>query len=138
MLRNRHVAVWISAIVFFALGAIWYSVLQAPWLAGIGKTLEDLTREQNASALPYAVGYVSILVMCYTLAWLLDRMDARSVAAGIRLGAIVAVGLVAAALALNYGFESRSPRLWLINAGYAFVGLCVVGGILGGRSRRSS
>jgi hypothetical protein len=137
MLRNRHFAVWISAIVFFVLGALWYTVLQAPWLAGIGKTLDGLTREQGGSPLPYAVAFVSILVVCYTLAWLLDRTNGRSIGAGVRLGAIVALGFIAAMLALNYAFEFRSPQLWLINAGYALVGLCIAGGILGSRIRRT-
>jgi hypothetical protein len=138
MLRNRHVAVWISAIVFFLLGAFWYTALQAPWLAGIGKTLDELTREQGGSPLPYAVAFASLLVVCYTLAWLLARTNARSIGAGVRLGAVVAVGFVAAMLALNYGFEFRSPRLWLINAGYSLVGLCTAGGILGRHLRRTN
>ena len=138
MLRNRHVAVWIAAIVFFVLGALWYTALQTAWLAGIGKTLEQLTLEQGESPLPYAVGFAAILVACYTLDWLLDRTQGRSAGAGARLGAVVALGFVAAVLALNYGFESRSPLLWLINAGYALVGLGIAGGIIGGRSHPSS
>ena len=137
MLRNRHVAVWIAAIVFFVLGALWYTALQTAWLAGIGKTLEQLTLEQGESPLPYAVGFAAILVACYALDWLLDRTQGRSAGAGVRLGAAVALGFVGAVLALNYGFESRSPLLWLINAGYALVGLCIAGGIIGGRSRPS-
>src|SRR5512139_311290 len=84
-LRNRHVAVWIAAIVFFMLGALWYTARQVPWLAGVGKTLVELTREQGGSALPYAIGFVSVLVVCYALARLVDRTTGRAVAAGVRL-----------------------------------------------------
>ena len=38
MSAGRHLAVWIASIVFFVLGAIWYSVMAAPWVAAIGKT----------------------------------------------------------------------------------------------------
>lgn len=131
----RHVAVWIASIVFFVLGAIWYSVMAAPWMAAIGKTMDELTREQGASPLPYIVGFAAILVMCYTLAWLMQRLDATTLVAGLRLGAIVAVGFIAATLALNYGFEARSITLWLINSAYVVVGLALAGAIIGGWKR---
>jgi len=131
----RHVAVWIASIVFFVLGAIWYSVMAAPWMAAIGKTMDELTREQGASPLPYIVGFAAILVMCYTLAWLMHRLQAATLAAGLRLGAIIAIGFIAATLALNYGFEARSLTLWLINSVYLIVGLALAGAIIGGWKR---
>jgi hypothetical protein len=131
----RHVAVWIASIVFFVLGAIWYSVMAVPWMAAIGKTMEQLGREQGASPLPYLVGFIAILVMCYTLAWLMHRLQAATLVAGLRLGAIVAIGFIAATLALNYGFEARSVTLWLINSAYVIVGLALAGAIIGGWKR---
>ena len=131
----RHVSVWIASIVFFVLGAIWYSVMAAPWIAGIGKTSEQITREQAGSPLPFVVGFVAILVMCYTLAWLMQRLQAATLGGGLRLGAIVAAGFIAATLALNYGFEARSITLWLINSAYVVVGLALAGAIIGGWKR---
>lgn len=131
----RHLAVWIASIVFFVLGAIWYSVMAAPWAAGIGKTMDQLAREQAGSPLPYAIGFVAILVMCYTLAWLMHRLQAATLSSGLRVGAIVAIGFVAATLALNYGFESRSVMLWMINSVYVVVGLALAGAIIGGWKR---
>src|SRR6478672_11727847 len=82
----RHVAVWIAAIAFFVLGAIWYTVLSARWLAAIGKTTDQMTSEQGGSPLPYVIGFVAILVMCYTLAWLIERLQATTFAGGMGLG----------------------------------------------------
>lgn len=131
----RHLPTIVAAVVFFAIGAVWYNVLSGPWLAGIGKSMDQLTREQGNSPLPYAVGFAAILVMCYTLAWLLARLGADTLVAGLRVGVAVALGLVAAMLALNYGFEARAPTLWAINAGYALVGLAIAGAIIGGWRR---
>jgi hypothetical protein len=131
----KHVAVIVAAIVWFALGAGWYTFLSAPWLAGIGKTAEQMTREGGGSAMPMIIGFVAILVMCYALAWLIGRLDARSLADGAVAGAIVALGFIGGMLALNYGFEGRSVTLWLINLGYALVGLIVAGGIIGAWSK---
>jgi hypothetical protein len=131
----RHLAAWVAAIVFFVLGAIWYSVFAAPWATGIGKTFDQITREQGGSPQPYAIGFAAILLMCYTLSWLIERLHASTFAGGLRLGATVAFGFVAATLALNYGFESRSVTLWLINATYVVLGLATAGAIIGGWKR---
>jgi hypothetical protein len=55
----------------------------------------------------------------------------------MRLGATVAIGFIAANLALNYGFEWRPVALWLINGLYAVVGLGLAGAIIGGWTRRA-
>jgi surface polysaccharide O-acyltransferase-like enzyme len=133
----RHIAAWIAAIVFFVLGAIWYTVLSARWLAAIGKTMEQLTAEQGGSPLPYVIGFVAILVMCYALSWLIERLQATTLAGGLRVGVCVAACFVAANLALNYGFEWRPISLWLINGAYAVVGLAIAGAIIGGWKRRA-
>lgn len=135
MTAGRHVAVWTASIVFFVLGAIWYSLMTAQWVAGIGKTMDQLSREHGSSPLPYVVGFVAILVMCYTLAWLMQQLQAATLVSGLRLGATVAIGFIAATLALNYGFEARSLTLWLINSVYLIVGLALAGAIIGGWKR---
>ena len=133
----RHVAVWIAAIVFFVLGTIWYSVLSVQWLAAIGKTMAQMAAEQSGSPVPYVVGFVAILVMCYTLAWLIDRLQATTFAGGMALGAAIAIGFISANLALNYGFEWRTVTLWVINAVYVTVGLAIAGAIIGGWKRQA-
>lgn len=135
MSRGRHAAVWISSIVLFVLGAIWYSLVAASWLAGIGKSADQIAREHGGSPLPYVVGFAAILVMCYTLAWLMQRLQVHTLVAGLRLGGAVAGGFVAATLALNYGFEARPLALWLINSVYVVVGLGLAGAIIGGWKR---
>lgn len=131
----RHLAVWMAAIVFFVLGAIWYSALATQWLAAIGKTVEQTANLPVASPIPYVIGFAAILVMCYTLAWLIQRLQAATFAGGMGLGAAIGVGFIAANLALNYGFEWRGINLWLINAIYATVGLGIAGAIIGGWKR---
>ena len=57
---------------------------------------------------------------------------------GALTGATVAFGIVGAMLALNYGFEARGITLWLINAGYAFVGLVIAGAIIGAWRKKTN
>jgi hypothetical protein len=131
MKATNHLAVLVAAVVFFALGAAWYTVFSSAWLAGIGKTVEQLMKENGGSPLPYVVGFLAVVVMCYTLAWIVDRGMQPTAGNGALTGATVAFGIVGAMLALNYGFEARGLTLWLINAGYAFVGLVIAGAIIG-------
>ena len=131
MRGTNHWAVLVAAVAFFALGALWYTVFSEPWLNGIGKTVEQLMKENGGSPLPYIVGFLAVLVMCYTLAWIVHRGMEPTAGNGALTGATVAFGIIGAMLALNYGFEARGLALWLINAGYAFVGLVISGAIIG-------
>ena len=130
----RILASVVAAVVYFFIGAIWYGQFSVAWLAGIGKTLAELEAE-NPGARPYVVGFASVLVACATLGWLIARTGATGWAGGAKLGVVLAVGIVGAQLALNYGFESRSVSLWLINTGYPVVGLGIAGAIIGAWSR---
>jgi len=127
----NHWAVFVAAVVFFAIGAGWYNVFSKPWLDGIGKTIEQVTKENGGSPLPYVVGFLAIVIMCYTLGWIVQKGMTPTAGNGALTGATVAFGIVGATLALNYGFEARGLTLWLINAGYVFVGLVISGAIIG-------
>ena len=83
----NHVAVWAAGVVQFILGAGWYTLLRPAWMAGIGKTKEQLMAEHGNSPLPYIIALVAALVVAYTLAWLLPRLGAQSAAGGAKTGA---------------------------------------------------
>ena len=42
----NHVAVWVAGIVYFIIGAAWYTLLGRFWLAAIGKTEAQIKAEQ--------------------------------------------------------------------------------------------
>jgi hypothetical protein len=137
MKTTNHFAVVVAAIVFFLLGAGWYTVLARPWAAGIGKTMEQIERDSGGSMMPMVLGFLAILVMCYTLNSLLNRLGDTTAGSGAKIGAFIALGFVAANIALNYAFELRGVTLWTINTGYVLVGLTVAGAIIGGWRKRA-
>ena len=138
MKTTNHFAVVVAAIVFFMLGAGWYTVLARPWAAGIGKTMEQIERDSGGSMMPMVMGFLAILVMCYTLNSLLNRLGDTTAGSGAKVGAFIALGFVAANIALNYAFELRGVTLWTINTGYVLVGLTVAGAIIGGWRRKAA
>ena len=106
-------------------------------VAAVDRQLEQMAKESGGSPMPYVVGFVAILVMCYSLNSLLNRLGDTTAAGGAKVGGFIALGFVAANIALNYGFELRSVSLWLINSGYVLVGLVVAGTIIGGWRKKS-
>jgi len=90
MKNTNHFAVIVAAIVFFMLGAGWYTVLSGAWLAGIGKTMEQMAKESGGSPMPYVIGFLAVLVMCFAPNSLLHRLGdttpARGSAWGLRSG----------------------------------------------------
>jgi len=133
----NHVAVWAAGIAQFLLGAGWYTALAKAWMAGIGKTQEQLTAEHGNSPLPYIIALVAALVVGYTLAWLLPKVGAQSAAGGAKIGALLALTLIGTTFAQSYGFEARPLSLWLINAGYMIVGMALMGAIVGHWRKRA-
>ena len=126
----NHVAVWAAGVAQFLLGAGWYTLFSKAWMAGIGKTQEQLTTEHGNSPLPYIIALVAALVVAYTLAWLLPRLGTKSAAGGAKTGALLGLALIGTTFAQSYGFEARSVSLWLINAGYMIVGMGIMGAIV--------
>ena len=133
----NHVAVWVAGVVQFILGAGWYTLLGRSWLAGIGKTQEQIMAEHGNSPVPYLISLVTGLVIAYTIAWLLPKLGRQSAAGGAKTGAVLALALIGTTLAQNYAFEARSLSLWLINAGYMVVGMAIMGAIVGHWTKRT-
>jgi hypothetical protein len=133
----NHVAVWAAGVVQFILGAGWYTLLGRSWLAGIGKTQEQVMAEHGNSPMPYIISLVTGLVIAYTIAWLLPKLGPQTASSGAKSGAVLALALIGTTLAQNYAFEARPPSLWLINAGYMVVGMAVRGAIVGHWKRRA-
>ena len=126
----NHAAVWLSAILHFLFGALWYSMLSQAWLDGIGKTMEQLEKAGGGMPTPYVIGFVAALVIAYTLARVIEKFGVRSVVGGAGIGAGMAIGFMGAAYATNYAFEQAPVSLWLINTGYVTIGMAIMGAII--------
>lgn len=127
----NHLAVIIAGVVQFLFGAVWYTLFSQAWMAAVGKTEAQLKADNAGSPLPYIIAIVTAIIMAYTIAWLLPRLNAQSMTGGVRVGVTLALTLIATTLALNYGFEGRPLALWLINAGYITAGMAIMGAIVG-------
>lgn len=126
-------AVALAALAAFFLGFLWYTVLFAkPWqkLIGIGNKgtgVKSTNETPNLGKL--LVGSLILeVIMAINLAFFIGDNDA---AFGLFAGFATGLGFVSLALGVNYLFEGKPLKLWLINAGYNTVVFSVMGLIIG-------
>ncbi len=129
-MRINYLAVVVSAVIYWLLGALWYGVLFGNrWMALEGLSPDKI--QQMNPTIPYVVAFVMNLILAYALANVCIWRQADSPGKGAALGALLWVGFVATVTFTTYLFEGRPKELFLINYGYALAGLLIMGAILG-------
>ena len=118
------IAVLVGGIIFFALGALWYTALfRKPWAAdmGIALTEDETPQAPPVTSMVASVG-ISLVLASVVEYFTRDGSLGTGAAAGLAVGLAIAALMGQTAL-----YDSRPLRLWLINAGYPLVGAVLVG-----------
>lgn len=123
------IAVIAATIVAFMLGGLWYSksLFGTKWMQEIGLTEESA--DQTHVARTFITTFVLQFFAATALAVIIGPNS--SWLAGLHIGVLVGLLLVATAYGITYLFEQRSIRLFLINAGFYVVQFAIMGTILG-------
>jgi len=111
------------------LGGVWYSPLlfSKPWRAA--NKMGPSTGDMGGSVGIFISSFVLHLMSASMLAALLGPNAGAQ--GGMRLGALIGVVFVFAAMGSTNLFERRPITLILINSGYHVVSLCLMGFIIG-------
>ena len=121
-------AVLLAAAVSFVLGGMWYSPLMfaKAWQRESGVTDEQL--KNTNVAMIFGLSFVLCLVAALVFALFLGPRPPLA----LGLGAGFSAGLcwVASSFGINYLFERRSLKLFLINGGYHTLQFTLIGLIL--------
>jgi hypothetical protein len=130
----NFLAVGLAALAAFFLGFLWYTVIFAkPWQALIGMGAQG--KGKAGANQPPNLGRLLIgslileIIMAFNLAAFLGT--GSNAMLGMIYGAAAGLGWVAMAFGVNYMFEGKPFKLWLINAGYNVVVFAVMGFIIG-------
>lgn len=125
----NYFAVLVSALAFFVIGSIWYSPLlfANTWMKELGFTKEELSKGNMVKT--FGVSFLLMLIMAFNLAAFIG--NGAGFQFGMTAGALTGIGWVALAIGINYLYERKSFRIWLINAGYMAVSFTVMGAIIG-------
>lgn len=123
------IAIIVAIVANMVIGAAWFAMFASPWMAGVGKTREEIEQDQDWR--PYGVAILNSFLMAFVLANVIAWTGATGLVGGLVTGLIMWVGFTGFTFAVNHAFEGRSLLLWLINSGTFLVGLMVMGAILG-------
>jgi Protein of unknown function (DUF1761) len=125
-------AVLVAAVVYWMLGAAWFTILSNPWLASIGKTMDQLKQEGVNPGVAYGVAFVCNLIIAYVLGWVVINTGEQTSVRGIMMGALLWAGFVGTTIGTAHIFEARSLEGFVLTAGYPLVGMLLMGAIVGG------
>ena len=127
----NYIGIIAATIVAFVIGAAWYSpfLFAKPWMRENGFTEDD---HQGNLIRMFGGSFVMLLIASYVLSLIIG--DGSSILEGLRVGLAIGAAFVAAAFAVTYLFEKKSPTLFVINAGYHVVTFTVMGTIIGATS----
>ena len=126
-------AILVAVVFNQVLGATWYTTLAKPWMAEVGLSADDMEAMKGTSRqwYPYVLAVVCAAAFTLALALLAQGLGVDSAGEGFWLGLLAAVGFIFTSNAINYSFEGRSLRLFLINGGYPLISYSVIGILLG-------
>ncbi len=124
----NYLAVLVAAASAFALGGLWYSpvLFQKSWLAASGLT--EAHAQSGNPAMIFGLAFILALVAAFVFAMFLGPRP--SLVLGLGAGFSAGLCWVAASFGINYLFERKPFRLWLINGGYHTVQFTLYGLIL--------
>ncbi len=125
----NYAAILISAIVFMALGMLWYSKLffGKKWAILIG--LNEGEKPQGAGK-SYAISFISALVMAVVLTMVIG--DGTGAWYGAQIGFWMWLGFVGTAMLSEflYAIKPKPWPLYYINTGYYLVSMIIMSIIL--------
>ncbi len=119
----------IATFSAFIVGGLWYSPLlfAKAWQRETGLSDEQLAAANKA--LIFGVSFVLCLVAAIAFSMVIGRDPSFMMA--FHSGVGIGVFWVATSFGVNYLFELKSVKLWLINAGYHVVQFTVYGLVFG-------
>lgn len=132
-MKINYPAVFVSALAYWALGALWYSPLlfERPFIALKGFTPEQVEAVRAASHAGEVGAALAVsLLTAYVLAHFVRFTGAETGASGALAGFWLWLGFVATTNLSTVLFEGRPLGLYLINNGYHLVGLLGMGALL--------
>ena len=122
-------AVIVGAVIYFALGALWYSpiLLGKQWQRSIGWDEARTPPEQSATT--YVVPFLAYVVMAIAIGLLAAATGTDELAEGLVLGVVAGAGLLLMHTLVDATFDPNKPEPWTwfaINGSYHLIGVIIV------------
>ena len=126
----NHLAVVVSAIVMFGIGAVWYSPLLfgRKWQSLLGVSTDQLRKGNIGTT--YGLTFIAFVVGAYVLAHFILMANATTAVGGLKTAFWSWLGFIATTTLINYAYQRKPYTLWAVDAGYQLVAFCAAGVIL--------
>lgn len=129
-MQINFMAVFLAALSAFFLGYLWYTVIFAKtWQKLIGMKSENGLSSTPNLGKQLIGSFILEVIMAFNLAAFIGPQ--ADWLFGLFAGIAAGLGWVSLAFGVNYMFEGKSFKLWLINAGYNTVVFAIMGLIIG-------
>jgi hypothetical protein len=126
------IAVLIAFVLLEVLGYVWYGmVFSSAWVAEMNAVGLKPDMSGAAQTKSIAEGAVLIIVQVVGLAWLLGRLGASSLRAGLAAGLAAWVFFGLTTQGMEYVYMGFTPKLMAINCGQLAIAYLVAGAVLG-------
>jgi hypothetical protein len=134
----NYLAVLVSGLVIFFLGAFWYSpvLFAKPWTRLMGRSEEEMKaymaspQAKREMPLMYGMAFITGLLTAWVLAIVISHFPPPTAVRGAEVGALCWLGFAATTSYATSMFSMQRKALWLINSGYNLVSFVVAGIIL--------
>lgn len=124
-------AVLVGGVGAWLIGALWYSnpIFGKAWQKELGFTDEYI--KQANMAVIFGGSLVMMILMSFGMAMFFQGSEELSAQTGAMYGAMTGIFFVATSAAINYLYQRRSFKLWLIDATYQVIFLTGIGALHG-------
>ena len=120
-------SVLLAALGCYAAGAVYYMTLSKQWMAASGRSMEEIDKGDKT---PFIIAAITAVISAGMMRHLLTMIGIDSVGKAALIGAGIGAFFVGSWIFLNNGYEGKSPKLSVINTGYAIIGLTIQAVIL--------
>jgi len=119
-------AVVLAAVAGYFPGALWYSKIGflRPWARELGIDIDDPATQKHMKA-KVAIGLIPAFAAAMVMG--LFMHNPVPLHRGISCAFALAGGVVSTSFAIQYLYENRSVKFWLINSGYHLLQYLIMG-----------
>jgi hypothetical protein len=123
-------AVIVGAVIYFALGAAWYSpmLFSKPWQRAIG--WDESRTPPQANPTTYAIPLVLYVVAAIATGLLAAATGSDTIGEGLVLGLVVGIGYALPEIVSDATFDPNKKQPWVwaaITGAYHLIGLVILG-----------
>lgn len=129
---------FLAMVASMVIGMAWYSpfMFGNQWIKLMGLNTKKMTAMKKSMGTMYALNAVGAFVQAFILKVMADLTLAWSVQSVIELGFWLWLGFIVPTLFLQVAFAGKSPKLFVLDAGYQLASVIVMAVVLGGLSYR--